>query len=100
MDINSVESFLTEEVEQPSSSADSAMSAVLAKMEAMQQTINALQHGGGSSGSSFRRDGDRVTGLKPGDIASLMAEGKCFRCKKKGHMKNECPDRAKASKNA
>jgi len=100
MDINSVESFLTEEVEQPSSSADSAMSAVLAKMEAMQQTINALQHGGGSSGSSFRRDGDRVTGLKPGDIASLMAEGKCFRCKKKGHMKNECPDRAKTSKNA
>ncbi len=99
MDINSVESFLTEEVEQPSPSADSAMSAVLAKMEAMQQTINALQHGGGSSSSSFRRDGDRVSGLKPGDIASLMAEGKCFRCKKKGHMKNECPERSKA-KNA
>lgn len=97
MDINSVESFLTEEVEQPSSSADSAMSAVLAKMEAMQQTINALQHGGGSSGSSFRRDGDRIVGLKPGEVAELMKAGKCLRCKKKGHMKNECPDRPKPS---
>ena len=95
MDINSVESFLQEESEQSPPPAIDAMAAALAKMEAMQQTINSLQQGGGSN---FRRnDGGRIAGLKPGDITALRAAGKCFRCKKEGHMKNECPQRPKSS---
>ena len=32
-----------------------------------------------------------VPGLKHEEIERLMKEGRCFRCKEKGHMKNECP---------
>jgi hypothetical protein len=94
MDINAVESFLVEEHEQSSSAVDS-VSAMLAKMEAMQQTINSLQQ---LKGSSSRRDGDRVPGLKAADIEALRKAGKCFRCKQVGHMKNECPQRSSGSK--
>ncbi len=94
MDINAVESFLIEEHEQSPSAVDS-LSAMLAKMEAMQQTINSLQQ---LKGSSSRRDGDRVPGLKAADIEALRKAGKCFRCKQVGHMKNECPQRSSGSK--
>ena len=97
MDINSVESFLQEEVEQSPSTAGVDVSAMLAQMAAMQQTINALQQSGGSS---FRRNGDRIPGLKPEEIAALLKAGKCFRCKQTGHMKNECPNRPPNSKSS
>ena len=103
MDLNAVESFLPplEEAEMPSppaplppSSGADPVSAMLAKMDAMQQTINALQQQQGGGG--FRRSSDLVAGLKPGEIATLMAEGKCFRCKQKGHMKSQCPQKKKS----
>ena len=96
MDINSVESFLVDEHEQSPPAVD-AVGSLLAKIEVMQQTINSMQHGGGSSS---RRDGDRIPGLKAGDIEALRKAGKCFRCKQTGHMKNECPQRSSSkSKN-
>lgn len=69
---------------------------MLAKMESMEKRLNAL-HQSGSGSSSYadgRRNHDRsrIPDLKPGDIAQLQKDGRCFRCKKKGHMKNECPD--------
>lgn len=105
MDLNAVESFLPplEEAEMmpsspaplpPSSGAADPVSAMLAKMDAMQQTINALQQQQGGGGG-FRRSSDLVAGLKPGEIATLMAEGRCFRCKQKGHMKSQCPQQQK-----
>ena len=96
MDINSVESFLVDEHDQSPPAVD-AVGSLLAKIEVMQQTINSLQHGGGSTS---RRDGDRIPGLKAGDIEALRKAGKCFRCKQTGHMKNECPQRSSSqSKN-
>jgi hypothetical protein len=69
---------------------------MLSKMVSMEQRLNAL-HTQGSSFGQERRSGDRtlIPNLKPGDIARMQKEGLCFRCKKKGHMKNECPDRPK-----
>lgn len=43
------------------------------------------KNGGSSSGAG------RVPGLSSADVAKLRAEGKCFRCKKTGHLKRECP---------
>jgi len=95
MDINQVGFESKEEFEQTESYASSAMDpvsvAILAKLEAMNLRINALAHGsaaipGGKKGSN----GDKVPGLKSGDIDRLRAENRCFRCKKKGHFKREC----------
>jgi len=95
MDINAVESFPVEPDDQPP--VPDAMGALLARIGEMQQSINALQHS--SKSSKQHRGAELVSGLKPGEIAELMAAGKCFRCKQKGHMKNECPLKNK-SKNA
>jgi phage gp45-like len=74
------------------------MSLLLAKMEVMEHRILALAGGGSSLSSSLSssRGGDRVPGLKAGDIDRLRKEGKCFRCKKTGHMKSECPSTPKS----
>lgn len=67
----------------------------------VEQKLNVMS-GGSSSSSTYRASG-KVSGLKSGEVAKLMKEGKCFRCKKTGHMKNdlECPMHpAKQSKNA
>jgi len=91
MDINSIESFLVEpEVSPPPSDS---MAPLLAQIGEMQQCINALQHA--SKSSKPHRGSNRVSGLKPGEIAQLMAEGKCFLCKQAGHMKGDCPQRNK-----
>lgn len=73
--------------------ADSMATTILAKLEAMEMRINALAQGtaGSTSASSGKKSlGDRVPGLKSGDIDRLRAENRCFRCKKKGHFKREC----------
>jgi hypothetical protein len=67
---------------------------LLAKMEAMvQHRVAALlqgkEHSGPARGPGGR--GDRIPGLKASDIEKLRAEGRCFRCKQKGHSKRDCP---------
>jgi hypothetical protein len=97
MDINNLErGNLEHKYDEPEQEFD-PLSAILAKMESMEHRINALGQSGGF-GDQGRREHDRsrISDLKPGDIARMQKEGKCFRCKKQGHMKNECPQRPKA----
>jgi hypothetical protein len=71
------------------------MAKMLAKMEAMEQRLNAI--GSSSSSSSSSSSGNkksRIPGLTKEDIVQLQSENRCFRCKGIGHMKNECPQRA------
>ena len=56
-------------------------------VESQQAMLNAIQQNHG------RRPFAKVSGLKKGEIAKLMSEGKCFICKEKGHMRGECPKR-------
>jgi len=77
--------------EEPSRQAAEAdlSPALLAKMEAMvQHRVAALLQ---SKEYPSRGFGDRVPGLKASDIDKLRAEGRCFRCKQKGHSKRDCP---------
>jgi hypothetical protein len=83
--------------EQPAR-ASSGESALMAKLEAMEHRIAALMSANSKassssslSSSSSYRGGDRIPGLQAGDIARLQKENRCFRCKKVGHMKSECP---------
>ena len=79
--------------EEPSAARESAL---LAKLEAMEHRLAALTSK--SSSSNFNnKTGDRVPGLRSGDIDRLMKDGKCFRCKQKGHMKRDCPQAPKSS---
>jgi hypothetical protein len=80
------------------SSSSDPLSAILAKMEAMEHRLNALSSSSSSSGSGSSRpprSAGLIPGLQPDEIARMQKEGLCFRCKKKGHMKNECPQRPK-----
>jgi len=62
--------------------------ALMAKMEAMvQHRVAAMMQ----AKEPPRVFGDRVPGLKASDIEKLRAEGRCFRCKQKGHSKRDCP---------
>jgi hypothetical protein len=75
-------------------------SAMLAKLEAMEHRIAALM--GSNSGGKpapLHKGGDRVPGLQANDIARLQKEGRCFRCKKTGHMKSDCPNKPRGSSN-
>jgi Retrotransposon gag protein/Zinc knuckle len=103
MDINAVEQEFTEEKYAPppapvaAPSADPVVSALLAKMEAMEHRLLALAGSNAPSESkSSNNRGDRIPGLKPEDIDRLRREGRCFRCKQTGHRKEECPRRPKA----
>jgi hypothetical protein len=91
MDINSVESFLPEDVTVQTPGVD--FGSLQAKMESMQQTINALQQHGKCSG--HRRNGDRLAGIKPEVIAARLKAGTCLKCGGEGHMKNECTNKQK-----
>jgi hypothetical protein len=71
-------------------------SALLAKVEALEHRLAALSFKAPSSTPS-NKSGDRVKGLKSGDIERLMKEGRCFRCKQTGHMKRDCPQAPKSS---
>jgi hypothetical protein len=74
--------------------------ALLAKMESLvQHRVAAILQGGGYGSTPRTPYGanDRVPGLKASDIEKLRSEGRCFRCKQKGHTKRECPKGAGAS---
>ena len=64
--------------------------ALMAKVEAMVQHRVAAMFQSKET-SSGRGSNDRVPGLSASDIAKLRAEGRCFRCKQKGHSKRDCP---------
>jgi len=94
MDLNSIEmaEFLAEGSDTVSSSSNTGLdaSSIAALVSsAIEQKLNAL--------SSFNHFGgqrkDRVPGLKSDDIARLMKENRCFRCKQVGHRKGDpkCP---------
>ena len=80
--------------EEPAS-APRVESLLLAKLEAMEHRLAALTSKSSSSNSGYK-SGDRVPGLKSGDIDRLMKEGKCFRCKQTGHRKADCPQARKS----
>jgi hypothetical protein len=93
MDLNNIEmaEFLADEsapVSSGSTGLDATTIAVLVS-SAIEQKLNAL--------SSFNHFGgprkDRIPGLKSEDIAKLMKENRCFRCKQIGHRKGDpkCP---------
>ena len=72
------------------------LKAVLAEQQKFFLAALAQNAGGGSSNGKGNKKDDKIPGLKPGDIDELRRQGRCFRCKKEGHMKNECPDRPKS----
>jgi hypothetical protein len=71
--------------------------ALMAKLETMvQHRIASMLQSKNGQGSFGGRGGgaspdSRVPGLKASDIDKCRAEGRCFRCKQKGHTKRECP---------
>ena len=73
--------------EEPASSSRTE-ALLLAKLEAMELRIAALNSKQPASNPS-NKNGDRIPGLGREDIARLRKEGRCFRCKQKGHMKGD-----------
>lgn len=100
MDINHVS--VEEEEENPSEprfhdepSSSRMESMVLAKLQALEAKLAAF--GPTSSPAKPKSNSNRVPGhLSPSEISQLMRDGKCFRCKKSGHMKRECPENSKS----
>lgn len=107
MDVNAlqtqaeIEEQLQESSERTAASdSDNAQSefsaALMAKVEAMvQHRVAAMMQAKG--GINFNGANDRVPGLKASEIEKLRAEGRCFRCKQKGHSKRDCPKGPKPS---
>jgi hypothetical protein len=106
MDINSVEFGSVEDVDREQQSGSVGhdphtvvMQAMLNKMEALEHRLHAMWQPSARASNSKSR-ADRIPGLSAEDVARLRAEGRCFRCKKTGHMKNECPNSASVRLNA
>lgn len=72
---------------------DALLASMLSQMQLLQHQVSALA--GGRPSDSRSRDRLPDSSFKPGEIAELMKEGRCFRCKQKGHMKSECPQKPK-----
>ena len=66
-------------------------SALMAKVEAMVQHRVAAMLQSKETSYGNRGANGRVPGLSASDISKLRAEGRCFRCKQKGHSKRDCP---------
>jgi hypothetical protein len=73
--------------------SDALLASMLSQMQLLQHQVSALA--GGRPSDSRSRDRLPDSSFKPGEIAELMKEGRCFRCKQKGHMKSECPKKPK-----
>jgi hypothetical protein len=82
--------YALEERAEPSASDHAAASAMLALQKQFQALEHRLQNMSYAPKNANNAN-DRVPGLKADDIKKLMKEGRCFRCKKTGHMKNDCP---------
>ena len=103
MDVNALALVEMEELQESADrevrDSDQAMelpAALMAKVEAIvQHRVAAMMQAKG--GINFIGANDRVPGLKAGDIEKLRAEGRCFRCKQKGHSKRDCPKGPKPS---
>lgn len=77
-----------------SSVNSNVLSLLVTKLEAMETRLLAMSssHRPPAAGKSSKSGSrDRVPGLSGVDIAALLKEGRCFRCREKGHMKSECP---------
>jgi hypothetical protein len=85
-----LDSFLAPE--STSVTTDPLTAVLLAKLDAVDQRLNALSFNGAASARPSRPF-DRVPNLTPEKIAAFKKAGKCFRCGEAGHMKNECPKR-------
>ena len=96
MDISNVN--LPNDADNSKDNAESSdpMSALVSKMEAMEQRLNAMFKGASGSrtfGGTGGAKKNRVAGLTAEDLADCRARGLCFRCKRSGHFKNDpqCP---------
>jgi hypothetical protein len=69
-------------------SSSDTMKLMMAKLESMDARLNSM--GPKPSAKTKFGKATRVPGLKMEDISRLRSEGRCFRCKQTGHMKNEC----------
>jgi hypothetical protein len=75
------------------------MSTLLSKMgEMVQHQVTAMMQQSTFKGKAPYTSNDRVPGLSASDIQKLRSEGRCFRCKQKGHNKSECPKGTGAGK--
>ena len=95
MDLNNLEYdlyALDDAVEAPESKSDALLAEMLSKMQAMELRLNSVnQSGAASSSIGKHRNKDRVPGLTRDDVVRMLAEGRCFNCNSKEHMKRDCP---------
>ena len=80
MDVNNFQ-----EEEYPAQDSDRVESKLTFPSSLLEQMEAMVQH---RVAAMFQ---DRVPGLKASDIEKLRSEGRCFRCKQKGHSKRDCP---------
>ena len=86
MDINHVEHADADA--NPPDAAQPDLQALLARLQTMELSVNAIQQ----RNKNPSRNSEKVQGLGFGEIDQLRAEGRCFKCKEKGHMKFNCPN--------
>jgi hypothetical protein len=112
MEVNhfSLEDALFEESAGESDAAAAPTSAAQPRMvdmealvqAAVEQRVNAMMSSfksGGGGGRPFANGNkNHIPGLKADEIAKLMRENKCFRCKQVGHRKDDpiCPKKTKS----
>jgi hypothetical protein len=110
MDLNHIGSDRKEETDQEEDSTsshlhensstqvqqgDSVVQKMMAKMQALEHRLAALSSNSSSKTTRKSNSKDRVPGLTADDIYRLRKEGRCFRCKQLGHMKDSCPQKPK-----